>query len=142
MIGNHAISLFADAWAKGIRTFDPEEALKAYLHEATNKGPWGPANGRDGWKEYYELGYVPYPKYREATAKTLEYAYDDYCGYQLAKMIGNKFYMDIFERQMYNYRNVYDPSTKFKNYDPDTYNVYSVGFKYYFGNIKVYRKTL
>lgn len=35
-----------------------------------------------------------------------------------------------------------DPSTKFKNYDPDTYNVYSVGFKYYFGNIKVYRKTL
>ncbi|WP_421945487.1 hypothetical protein [Pedobacter sp.] len=35
-----------------------------------------------------------------------------------------------------------DPSTKFKNYDPDTYNVYSVGLKYYFGNIKVYRKTL
>lgn len=35
-----------------------------------------------------------------------------------------------------------DPSAKFKNYDPDTYNVYSIGFKYYFGNIKVYRKTL
>ncbi|WP_316830512.1 hypothetical protein [Pedobacter aquatilis] len=35
-----------------------------------------------------------------------------------------------------------DPSTRFKNYDPDTYNVYSVGFKYYFGTIKVYRKTL
>lgn len=35
-----------------------------------------------------------------------------------------------------------DPETKFKNYDPDTYNVYSIGFKYYFGNIKVYRKTL
>jgi len=113
MIGNHAISLFADAWAKGIRTFNPAEALEAYFHEATNKGPWGPANGRDGWKEYYELGYVPYPKYREATAKTLEYAYDDYCGYQLAKMTGNKFYMDVFERQMYNYRNVYDASSKF-----------------------------
>ncbi|RZK21148.1 MAG: glycoside hydrolase family 92 protein, partial [Pedobacter sp.] len=113
MIGNHAISLFTDAWAKGIRTFDPKKALEAYLHEATNKGPWGLANGRDGWKEYYQLGYVPYPKYREATAKTLEYAYDDYCGYELAKMTGNKFYMDIFERQMYNYRNVYDPSTRF-----------------------------
>src|SRR5665647_2434423 len=37
MIGNHAITLFADAWVKGIRTFDPNEALKAYLHEATNK---------------------------------------------------------------------------------------------------------
>ncbi|WP_449436176.1 GH92 family glycosyl hydrolase [Pedobacter steynii] len=113
MIGNHAISLFADAWAKGIRTFNPEQALKAYLHEATNKGPWGPANGRHGWKEYYELGYVPYPEYREATAKTLEYAYDDFCGYNLAKMTNNDFYADVFSRQMYNYKNVYDPATRF-----------------------------
>ena len=113
MIGNHAISLFADAWVKGIRTFDPKEALKAYLHESTNKGPWGPANGRDGWKEYAQLGYVPYPKYGEATAKTLEYAYDDFCGFQLAKMTGNTFYQDIFQRQMYNYKNVFDSSTNF-----------------------------
>jgi predicted alpha-1,2-mannosidase len=113
MIGNHAISLLADAWAKGIRTFDPKEALEAYYHEAMNKGPWGPANGRDGVKEYNELGYVPYPKYRESTAKTLEYAYDDFCGYQLAKMTGNQHYMDVFKKPMYNYRNVYDASTRF-----------------------------
>jgi len=113
MIGNHAISLLTDAWVKGIRTFDPQLALKAYLHEATNKGPWGPANGRDGWKEYYQLGYVPYTKVREATAKTMEYAYDDFCGYYLAKMTGNQFYQDIFAKQMYNYKNVYDPATKF-----------------------------
>ncbi|MGY4386366.1 putative alpha-1,2-mannosidase [Pedobacter sp. UYP24] len=129
MIGNHAISLLADAWAKGIHTFDPKEALDAYYHEAMNKGPWGPANGRDGVKEYNELGYVPYPKYRESTAKTLEYAYDDYCGYELARMTGNKKYMEIFEKPMYNYKNVYDPSTRFmrgkgadgswtKNFDP------------------------
>lgn len=113
MIGNHAISLLADAWAKGIRTFDPQQALKAYLNEATNKGPWGPANGRDGWKQYYQLGYAPYPEVREATAKTLEYAYDDFCGYQLAKATGNEFYQNIFARQMYNYKNVYDSSTGF-----------------------------
>lgn len=113
MIGNHAISLLADAWAKGIRTFDPKEALEAYYHEAMNKGPWGPANGRDGVKEYNELGYVPYPKYRESTAKTLEYAYDDFCGYQLSKMTGNQHYMDVFQKPMYNYRNVYDASTRF-----------------------------
>lgn len=113
MIGNHAISLLTDAWMKGIRTFDPQKALKAYLNEATNKGPWGPANGRDGWKQYYQLGYAPYPEVREATAKTLEYAYDDFCGYQLAKATGNTFYQTIFERQMYNYRNVYDSSTGF-----------------------------
>ncbi|MGV3640593.1 MAG: GH92 family glycosyl hydrolase [Adhaeribacter sp.] len=113
MIGNHAISLLADAWVKGIRTFDPDRALAAYHHEATNKGPWGPANGREGWKEYFTLGYVPYPQYREATAKTLEYAYDDFCGYQLAKATGQPFYQQLFARQMYNYRNVYDAGTGF-----------------------------
>ncbi|MGQ8338835.1 GH92 family glycosyl hydrolase [Sunxiuqinia sp. A32] len=113
MIGNHAISLFADAWAKGIHSFDPEKALEAYYHEATNKGPWGPANGRHGWKEYYTLGYVPYPEYHEATAKTLEYAYDDFCAYTLAEMSGNKFYADVFSRQMYNYKNMFDPSVGF-----------------------------
>ena len=113
MIGNHAISLLTDAWAKGIRTFDPEKALKAYYHEATNKGPWGPANGRHGWKEYYTLGYVPYPNYGEATAKTLEYAYDDFCGSQLADMTGNSFYRDVFSRQMFNYKNLFDPNVGF-----------------------------
>ncbi len=113
MIGNHAISLFADAWVKGIRTFDTQKALKAYYHEATNKGPWGPANGRHGWKEYYQLGYVPYPEYGEATAKTLEYAYDDFCAYQLAKHTGSSFYEKIFERQMFNYKNVFNLATLF-----------------------------
>lgn len=113
MIGNHAISLLTDAWVKGLHTFDPAEALQAYLHESTSKGPWGPANGRDGWKEYAQLGYVPYPKYREATAKTLEYAYDDFCGYRLAKVTGNDFYATVFERQMFNYKNVYDSSVGF-----------------------------
>lgn len=113
MLGNHSISLLADAWAKGIRTFDPEKALKAYAHEAMNKGPWGGANGRQGWKEYFGLGYVPYPESMGSTAQTLEYAYDDFCGYQLAKMTGNKFYEGVFAKQMYNYRNVFDASTGF-----------------------------
>ncbi|MDR2086762.1 MAG: GH92 family glycosyl hydrolase, partial [Dysgonamonadaceae bacterium] len=113
MIGNHAISLLTDAWAKGIRTFDPERALKAYAHEAMNKGPWGGANGRPCWKEYYQLGYIPYPESGGSTAQTLESAYDDFCGYKLAQMTGNEFYQTVFERQMYNYKNVYDPSSGF-----------------------------
>lgn len=113
MIGNHSISLLADAWAKGIRSFNPERALKAYAHEAMNKGPWGGANGRAGWKEYWQLGYVTYPESMGSTAQTLEYAYDDFCGYQLAKMTGNKFYEDIFAKQMYNYKNVFDKKTGF-----------------------------
>ncbi|GAB3416923.1 GH92 family glycosyl hydrolase [Niabella aquatica] len=129
MIGNHAISLLADAWVKGVRTFDPQKALEAYHHEANNKGPWGPANGRDGYKAYNSSGYVPYPEYREATAKTLEYAYDDFCGYHLAKLTGNEKYAEAFGAKMYNYKNVFNPASGFmegkdkegnwkKNFDP------------------------
>ena len=113
MVGNHSISLLTDAWVKGIRTFDPEKALKAYAHEAMNKGPWGGANGRVRWKDYYQLGYIPYPESMGSTAQTLEYCYDDFCAYQLAKMTGNKFYEEVFARQIYNYKNVYDLSVGF-----------------------------
>lgn len=113
MVGNHSISLLTDAWVKGICTFDPEKALKAYAHEAMNKGPWGGANGRVRWKDYYQLGYIPYPESMGSTAQTLEYCYDDFCAYQLAKMTGNKFYEEVFARQIYNYKNVYDPSVGF-----------------------------
>ncbi len=113
MIGNHSISLLTDAWVKGIRSFDPEKALEAYAHEAMNKGPWGGANGRAGWKEYWQLGYVSYPESLGSTAQTLEYAYDDFCAWQLARMTGNSFYEEIFGRVMYNYRNVFDKQTGF-----------------------------
>lgn len=113
MVGNHSISLLTDAWVKGIRSFNPDSALKAYAHEAMNKGPWGGANGRAGWKEYWQLGYVPYPESEGSTAQTLEYAYDDFCAWQLARMTGNKFYENIFARVMYNYRNVFDSTIGF-----------------------------
>ncbi|RYY33905.1 MAG: glycoside hydrolase family 92 protein [Sphingobacteriaceae bacterium] len=113
MIGNHAISLITDAWVKGIRTIDPKETLAAYYHEATNKGPWGAANGRPRWKEYYQSGFIPYPESEGSLAQTLESAYDDFCGYQLAKQTGNEYYEGVFARQMYNYKYLYDPSTRF-----------------------------
>lgn len=113
MLGNHSISLITDAWVKGIRSFNPAKALDAYAHEVMNKGPWGGANGRAGWKEYFTLGYVPYPESLGSTAQTLEYAYDDFCAWQLARLTGNKHYEEVFARQMYNYRNVFDPQTGF-----------------------------
>lgn len=113
MVGNHAISLLADAWAKGIHSFDPKQALDAYYHEVNNKGPWGPANGRDGYQYYNKLGYVPYPEVREATAKTLEYAYDDFCAYTLAKATGQTQYAQLFGSRIFNYKNVFNPKTGF-----------------------------
>ena len=140
MLGNHAISLLTDAWAKGIHSYSPDSALKAYYHEATNKGPWGGANGRQGWKEYFQMGFVPYPLSEGSTAQTLEYAYDDFCAYNLAKMTGNHFYEEVFAKQMYNYKNVFDTATNFmrgrqangewtKNFDP-----YAWGGPYTEGN--------
>ncbi|MGY3053754.1 putative alpha-1,2-mannosidase [Pedobacter sp. UYEF25] len=113
MLGNHAISLLSDAWLKGIKTFNPDSALKTYYHEATNKGPWGGSNGREGWKDYFTKGFVPLGEVHESTAKTLEYAYDDFCAYNLARSIGNKYYENIFARQMMNYKNVFDPTVGF-----------------------------
>ncbi|MBX3427537.1 MAG: GH92 family glycosyl hydrolase [Pirellulales bacterium] len=113
MLGNHAASLLADAWAKGIRTFDPAVAAAAYDHESSHKGPWGPANGRGGADLIERLGYLPYPDHREATAKTLEYAYDDFCGYRLALAAGDDALAETFLKRATNYRNVFDPQVGF-----------------------------
>lgn len=113
MIGNHAISLLADAWVKGIHSFNPDTALKYYLHEALGSEPDG-RFGRKDWASYFTLGYIPDSKdVSGATAKTLEYCYDDFCGYMLAKLTNNKFYEKVFARQLYNYRNVFNPETGF-----------------------------
>jgi len=133
MVGNHAISLLTDAWVKGIRSFDPHQALEAYYHESTNKGPWGGSNGREGHEYWFQIGYIPYPDVSESGAKTLEYAYDDFCAYQLAKLTGDSFYEEVFARQMFNYKNIFDPSVGFvrgrtktgewipKDFDPVTW---------------------
>lgn len=113
MIGNHAFSLLTDAWVKGIRTFDPGEALKAMYHDATDKAPFGQSIGRSGWKDYFLKGYVPFGTTSEPTAKTLEYAYNDFCAMELARLTGNKKYERFFRNSIFNYRNVYDPATRF-----------------------------
>lgn len=113
MIGNHAFSLLADAYVKGIRTFDSRKALDAMRHDASAKGPRGPSIGRDAAKVYQELGYVPTPDHGEATSKTLEYSYNDFCAMQLARFAGFKKDEDFFGRTILNYKNVYDSSTRF-----------------------------
>lgn len=118
MIGENSFSLLADAWVKGIRSFDPAKALEAMVHDANNEGPL-PAVGRDGVKYYNSLGYVPYssakdePKVREASAKTLEYAYDDFCAAKLAHAIGKDDIAQTFARRAMNYTNLFDTSIGF-----------------------------
>lgn len=113
MVGNHAISVLTDAWVKGIRSFNADSALKAYYHEATNRSPMGGSSGREGHEYYFKIGYMPQDKVNESAAKSLEYAYDDFCAYNLARLTGNNFYQTIFARQMYNYQNVFDTTVGF-----------------------------
>ena len=113
MIGNHAISLLTDAWAKGIRSFDADKALDHYYHEITHVGPWKGSNGREGHEHYFEKGYIPYEVTGESAAKTIEYAYDDWCAYHLAVMTGNKKYEEIFGKLIYHYKNLWDPEMEY-----------------------------
>ena len=112
MIGSHSASLFADAYVKGIEDFDVELAYQAMKKDAFVTAPhWAP--GRDGIKAYNNNGYVPYPEFREATSKTLEYAYDDFCILQMAKKLKQSDDIDQFGDRPYNYMNVFDTSTNF-----------------------------
>ncbi len=120
MIGNHAFSLLADAWAKGIRSFDTQKALTAMVHDANTQAPKNcRAIGRDGAEYYNKIGYVPYspvrgePSFAEATAKSLEYAYDDYCAAQFARSIGRQAEAEVFAKRAMNWTNLFDPSVGF-----------------------------
>lgn len=121
MIGNHAFSLLADGWMKGIRTFDAEKAVAAMVHDANTQSPANcPAVGRDGADFYNSLGYVPYSRtpgdtksVREASAKTLEYAYNDYCAAVLAHAVGKDAEAKTFAQKAKNFTNLFDASSGF-----------------------------
>lgn len=112
MIGNNSLSLIADAYVKGIRGFDTQKALEAMVNQTEAQGE--PLSvGRNGYKEYFSLGYVPYPDYYEATAKTLEYAYADWCLSVFASALGEVDIASDYESTSYNYRNLFDKSFGF-----------------------------
>ncbi|MFO1513147.1 MAG: GH92 family glycosyl hydrolase [Verrucomicrobiota bacterium] len=114
MIGNHAFSLLTDAWVKGITNFNAGKAVEAMVHDATTQGPDQCRSiGRDGAEFYKKLGYVPYPNVGEATAKTLEYAYDDFCAAVLARQVGRNVEADAFARSAMNYTNMLDAGIGF-----------------------------
>jgi predicted alpha-1,2-mannosidase len=114
MIGNHAFSLLADGWIKGITNFDAGKAVSAMVHDATTQAPDHCRSiARDGADFFNRAGYVPYPNFRESTAKSLEYAYDDFCAARLAASIGRNAEAAQFAKRAMNYTNLFDPSVGF-----------------------------
>lgn len=112
MIGNNSLSLLTDAWMKGIRNFDAKTALEAMVHQTQAQGREN-SLGRNGFEEYNRLGYVPYPDYGEATAKTLEYAYADWCLSQFAGSLGNTSIQKEYITKSQNFKNLFDPQWGF-----------------------------
>ncbi|AKD02308.1 GH92 family glycosyl hydrolase [Pontibacter korlensis] len=112
MVGNNSASVVADAYLKGIRGQDMKALYEALLKGANNEGPLT-AVGRAGAAYYNKLGYVPYDvKINENAARTLEYAYDDFAIYQLAKALKRpKKEINLYAKRALNYRKLYDPST-------------------------------
>ncbi|WP_207423270.1 GH92 family glycosyl hydrolase [Desertivirga brevis] len=112
MVGNNSASVVADAYIKGLRGYDIEKLYEALIHGANNEGPMT-AVGRKGVGYYNKLGYVPYDvDINENAARTLEYAYDDFAIYQLAKALKRpKEEIELYAKRSQNYKNLFDPET-------------------------------
>ncbi len=105
MIGYHAIPVIADAYAKGIQGYDVELALQAMQHSAQQD--------KLGLEAYKKKGYIAVADESESVSKTLEYAYDDWCIAQMAKLAGNEtVYQDYIGRGQY-FKNIFNPEVGF-----------------------------
>lgn len=114
MVGNNSASVLVDAYMKGVKVEDLETLYKGLIHGTENVHPTVSSTGRLGHEYYNQLGYVPYDvKINENAARTLEYAYNDWCIWKLAKELKRpKKEVELFARRALNYKNLFDPETK------------------------------
>ncbi len=113
MVGNNSASVLADAYLKGIRVEDVDTMFEGILAGTVAHHPDVHSSGRLGHQYYNTLGYVPYDvSVNENVARTLEYAYDDWCIWRLAKELGRpEEEIELFAQRALNYRNVFDKQT-------------------------------
>ncbi|MEA5457679.1 GH92 family glycosyl hydrolase [Arcicella sp. LKC2W] len=114
MVGSNSASIISDAYLKGVGRNNIETLYEAITKNTKNEGPLSSV-GRLGAKYYNDLGYVPYDVgINENTARTLEYAYDDFTIWKLAKSLNKpQSEIDLYAKRAQNYRNVFDKSINF-----------------------------
>lgn len=105
MIGYHAVSVIADAMAKGIKGFDYEKAFQASKNSAMLD--------IFGLNAYKQNNYISIDDEHESVSKTVEYAYDDWCIAQMAKILGKKEDYQYFMKRSQNWKNLYNPKSGF-----------------------------
>lgn len=103
MIGFHAVSVIADAMAKGIDGFDKNLAYEA-VKAAANYSAYG-------LPTFNKNGFLQVDDESESVSKTLEYGYDDWCVAQVAKMTGNVADAPLYLKRSQAYKNLFDVST-------------------------------
>ena len=106
MIGYHAVSVIADAAVKGIDGFDLEKAFAAMKHSAELKQ-------QRGLGAYIDNGFISVEDERESVSKVLEYAYDDWCIAEVARLLGRVDDYDRYLARAQSYKNLFDPVAKF-----------------------------
>ena len=114
MVGNNSASVLVDAYLKGVKVEDVETLYKGLLYGTEHVHPEVSSTGRLGHEYYNKLGYVPYNVgINENAARTLEYAYDDWCIYQLAKALNRpQKEIERFAQRAMNYQNLFDAESK------------------------------
>jgi predicted alpha-1,2-mannosidase len=123
MIGDHAVAVIYDAYAKGIRNFDTSEAYRLVRQNALITPPreyYVEGKGRRALVSYERYGYIPLEDevldafhQREQVSRTVEYAYDDYVAAQFASALGHRDDATLLLKRSNNWKNVLDPETRF-----------------------------
>lgn len=113
MVGNNSASILVDAYMKGVKVEDLKTLYKGLIHGTKHVHPEISSTGRLGHEYYNKLGYVPYDvKINESAARTLEYAYNDWCIWKLAKDLGRpKKEVDLLAKRAMNYKNLFNPES-------------------------------
>ncbi|HUF04811.1 MAG TPA: GH92 family glycosyl hydrolase [Aridibacter sp.] len=92
MIGYHAVSVIADAMAKGIDGFDYEKAYEAAKHSSELD--------IEGLDAFRKRGYISMEDEQESVSRTLEYAYNSYCLHVIAERLLDKKYPQTMQTAM------------------------------------------
>jgi alpha-1,2-mannosidase, putative len=95
MIGNPAIPVIADAYAKGIRDFDVQKAFEYAVNTVEKFG-----NGEQGFSTGFGISH------------TLEYAFAEDGVAELARQLGKTELEKKYRQRGQSYRNIFDDSTK------------------------------
>ena len=129
MNSNHGVASVLDAYRKGLRNFDIEKAYLACKGAITEKtlAPWSGVPAGELDRFYKDHGYIPalkegeketFPEVhgferRQPVAVTLGTSDDEWCLSQIAKELGKTEDFKYFEKQSFNYRNLFNSKTGF-----------------------------